>query len=179
MPTSMNIPTIVELRRLPLRAMVAYAVQSARRVFDELRGLLPERALREAMDVAERVAYTRESVALTSVTTALVHVSEGLDSAQTARAQIGALVFTSTLMVAYAALDAETEMGDQEYCVSQAARSAANAASRSARIMGNLEEMAPEAIAAARRDYQELLRDVEGRKREEKGEEKGTGHRSI
>src|SRR5437868_1404173 len=55
---SLSLPTAEQLGRLPLRAVVAYAARTARRLSSELRGIVADQILDDLLKLVELVATT-------------------------------------------------------------------------------------------------------------------------
>src|SRR5258707_187438 len=55
---SVSLPTVEQLERLPLRAVVAYAARTARRLSSELRGIVTDELLDELLVLVELVSTT-------------------------------------------------------------------------------------------------------------------------
>lgn len=51
-----SLPVAGELEKLPLRAVVAYAARTARRLSSELRGVIPQETLEDALGLVDSVA---------------------------------------------------------------------------------------------------------------------------
>lgn len=156
------LPTAEELARLPLRAVVAYAARTARRVSSELHGVVPDQLLDEALRLVEAVSAIDQIEQVDKAS--LVHAGERVVTAYAAAPagvkspQRFLMVFSvvqAGLAAVYAIL-AALNPGSARHQMKRAAQDAERAA-RPIRALSAAGSLA--AMQAARRDYETLVRE--------------------
>lgn len=156
------LPTVKQLEKLPMRAIVAYAARTARRVSAEFRGIVPDHILDDALRLVESVSTThligevdQASVIRASerVVAAYVDAPAGMKSQEKNR------MLFSLVQAALAAIHALEAAVDPSNACYQMKR-ASEAAQRAVRPIEALSSGAASAASeAARRDYEILLRE--------------------
>jgi hypothetical protein len=157
-----SLPTAEELEKLSLRAVVVFAARTARRISSELRGVVPDHLLDDALRLAEAVA-TRDLIAEidpASVVSAAERVAAGYADSPTAvqspkRFSIVFALIHTALAAMYAILAAK----DPNNARHQMRRAAENAQRAIRPIKALDSKVADIAIEAARQDYEILLRE--------------------
>jgi len=152
-----NLPTVEELQRLPLRAIAAYAARAARRVRPVVSGVIEDDIIEEALSVIENVAPAERLDLLDAASACLAasRVGGAADALTTSTQQLAAIGIMSAAGTAYAVLQGAMEPKRRGYYAGHAARGA----DRAARTCDVLEETtARAAVEAARRDYEVLLK---------------------
>jgi hypothetical protein len=155
------LPTPDELERLPLRAVVAYAARTARRVSFALRGVVAEEILDHLLELIDAVSTTSLIVDLrrAPLANAVERLAEAYGAAPAgAKSPEKFLIVFSLVHAALAAMSALEAAVDPSSARRQM-KSAAKEAQRTARQVRALDdELAGLAAEAARQDYEILLR---------------------
>jgi hypothetical protein len=154
------LPTANELGRLPVRAIVAYAARTARRVSAEFRGEVADEIIDDALRLIDSVSTKLIIVDIDRV--ALIRASERVVAAYQAVSDTTAIPkvrllfsFVQAALAAMYAVDAAATPHDATRRVMRVA----HAAERAVRPIGSLKgEAANAAQKAARHDYDVLLR---------------------
>ena len=157
-----QLPTTEELERLTLRSVVAYAVRTARRITRGLHGIVADDLIADALKLAQDVSTSNfvgeidlHAVisAAESVTAAYADAPADLQSLERFRIVFSLAHVAQTAM--YAVLAAENAGGARHQM-----KRAAEEAQRAIHLIEVLSGTArDEAQAAARRDYDVLLRE--------------------
>ena len=152
-----KLPTAEQLKRLPLRAVAAFAARAARRVARELRGAIDEELMERALSSIESVASSERLDRLDAASACLLgsRLAGAAAALKTPKQRLSALPVLSGIRAAYAVLQSAAEPERAEYYAAYAAR----AAERAARAADVLDEpVALAATNAAGADYEMLLR---------------------
>lgn len=155
------LPTSEELERLPMRAVVAYAARTTRRLCLTLRNVIPDEILDETLQLLEALpnADLVRDVAPGSIMDAATRVTDAYMNAPENVKSRGR--FLVVFAVGHAAMAAEHLLQAALY-PSEARyqmKRVATEAQRTVRLIGVLEkEAAPKAAQAACQDYEILLR---------------------
>lgn len=158
MPSDMTqLPSAIEIEKLPLRAIVGYAISCARRLTSELRGIAPAGVVDRALSLAEEVVFAQrpELVNAASILLAGADVAEAASTLETAKQRLAALAVIGATNAAYHAIEGAADPRGLRYNVGFAAR-AAEGAGRAALILE--EQAAACAVRAARKHYECLLK---------------------
>lgn len=155
------LPTALELEKLPIRAVVAYAARTARRVSSEFRGIVADDILDDALRHVDSVSMTHHlgEVDPASVITASERVIAAYVAAPASMKSVEKFrMLFSLVHAALTAMNALLAASNPSIARHQMER-AAHAAQRAARPLESLSgEAATAAREAARRDYDILLR---------------------
>jgi hypothetical protein len=157
-----RLPTITELAKLPMRAIIAYAARTARRVSQRFRGIVADDTLDTSLQLIDAVTTTPAIRDLDQVS--VIRAAEGVVAAYEAapaHLQSGEkdLLVFSLVQAALAAtnvIEAALDPGKAGYHMLRAARESQLAVDPIRRLGGGA---AREAINAAREDYDRLLRE--------------------
>ena len=159
-PTSVvNLPTVRQLEKLPLRAVVAYAAKGARRVSSLLYDFVEMQIIEEALSIAEKVASTGQLDQLDAASTLRVAASvaeaaAAFDEDVPERLHFAAQSVRSATWAAYCVIEAAGRPEKARHYATLTAE-AAKIAVNAAEILD--ESAAAAAINAAKRDYDILL----------------------
>jgi hypothetical protein len=159
------LPTAQELEKLPLRAVVAYAARTSRRLSAELRGIVADDILEDALRLVEAVpaAEVMAGVDKASVIRAVGKVAAAYADAPTNLKSVVRFhtVFSMThaAETAMFAIIAATDPDNAHHQMKLAADEAERAV-RSIEVLNSTAARA--AIKAARQDYEILLRESGG-----------------
>ena len=152
------LPTSEDLTKLPLRAIVAYAVRTARRISFELRGVVAEHLMDELLCLVE-TALTTESIAGADKTLVLVaadHVAAAFTAAPVSvQSAEKALLIFSLVQASLTAMHAVLAVEDSKNARSHA-KKAAECAQKTASPIKSLGNET--ALQAAQQDYASLVR---------------------
>lgn len=156
------LPTVKDLEKLPLRAVVAYAARTACRISAEFRGIVADDVLDDALRLVDIVSTTHhlDEVDPASVIRASERVVAAYESAPASLQSVEKFrMLFSLVHAALAAMYALLAAVDPDNARHQMER-AAQAAQRAVRPIEALNsEAASAASEAARRDYDILLRE--------------------
>jgi hypothetical protein len=156
----LTLPTVEELEKLPMRAVVAYAARTARRVRSELRGIVGDDILEEALRLVETVTTSGQIGRLDSA--AVITASERVASAYADASDdmkspakfLLVFCFVQAALCAMYVIDAAVDPSNARHQM----KSAAEAAKRAVAPIEALDAVASDAARnAARRDYEKLL----------------------
>jgi hypothetical protein len=159
---STSLPTVDELKKLPIRAIVAYAARNARRIAQEFRGIIGDAILDEALELTESVGTADLicEIDASSVVSAAQRVvaafAEAPESMKTAQKL---LLLFSQVQAGMAAMDAILAAKQPSYAPRLMETIAANAQRGSQSILALDNQAANAAKEAARRDYDILLKE--------------------
>ena len=155
------LPTAEELEKLPLRAVVAYAARTTRRLSSALQGVVPDEVLNDALRLVDVVSAAKLicGVDQVSVITAAEHVAEAYAAAATDVKSLEKFrIVFSFIHAALAAMHAVEAAANPERARHEM-NLAARAAERAVRPIDALGDISSRAAAeAARQDYDVLLR---------------------
>jgi len=161
-----GLPTAEELERLPLRAIVAYAARTANRISSELRGVIADDILDDALRLVVAVSTASDIGKVDAAS--LIRASERFTSAYAnaplrLRSKKKLFIVTSLIHAALAGMDALIAAEDfrrEPENVRYQMRCAAQSAERATRPIKALTPKAAQtATEAARKDYDILLRE--------------------
>jgi hypothetical protein len=156
-----SLPTVKELEKLPLRAVVAYAARTARRISSELRGIVADDILEDALRHVETVltADLIGEIDQASVISAGERVAAAYaDAPASVKSPQSDLKVFSLVQAALAAMYAIEGACDPSNARHQIKR-AAQAAQRAVRCIQALDSSVASVVGeAARQDYNILLR---------------------
>jgi hypothetical protein len=155
------LPTAQELERLPVRAVVAYAARAARRISSQLRGIVADELLDDALRLSQSLSTTDAigEVDSASVVAAAERVAGAYANAPaTLQSPTRFFMVTSLTHAALATMYAALAADDPGYARHNMKRAAENAERATRPINALSSEDADLAMEAARRDYQVLLR---------------------
>lgn len=155
-----SLPTVEELEKLPLRAVVAYAARTARRLSEELRGIVADDILDDALRLIDTVSTTYHvgEIDKASVIRAAGRIATAYAAApadlKSAEKFLVVFSMTHAAEAAMFALLAAAEPGNavrwRKDAVEEAQRTVC-----CIRVLSS--EAAPAARKAARRDYEIML----------------------
>lgn len=155
------LPTAKELEKLPMRAVVAYAARTARRVSSELRGIVADDILDDALRLVDTVSttYLIGEVDQASVIRAGERVAAAYAAAPDGMKSIDKFYLVFSLIQAALAATSAIEAALNPSSARHQMKSAAQEAQRAVRPIEALSSGAASAATeAARRDYDILLR---------------------
>jgi hypothetical protein len=155
------LPTAKELEKLPLRAVVAYAARTARRVCAEFRGIVADGILDDALRLVKSVSTTPfiGEVDQASVIRASERVVAAYEAAPAGMKSVERFRMLFSLVQAALAAVQALEAGANPRNARHQMERAAQAAERAVRPVEELSGgPAGKALEAARRDYDILLR---------------------
>ena len=154
-----RMPTAQDLEKLPIRAVVAYASRTARRLSSKLRSVIADDILDDALRLVDSVSmsYSIGDVDAASVLRASARVVEAYSAVPEEMKSLekSRIVF-SMVEAAQSAMRAVEAAADPANARHQM-KYAAGAAQRATRDFAALDEGAAAAAEAARRDYETLL----------------------
>ncbi len=152
-----DLPATQELEKLPLRAVVAYASRTARRVSSELRGMVPDDVLDESLQLIEAVTTTADvrvvdpaAVVQSAERVAAAYASAPEEIKSLAKFRI-VFPITQAAIAAMSTCQAAIDPANTPLYMKRTVE----AARRAARAVEALDDAC--ATAAARRDYETLL----------------------
>ena len=158
---STKLPTARELEKLPMRAVVAYASRTARRLSADLRGVVPDELLDKMFETLDPVSKnylirgSDEASALNAARDIIAAYAAAPSDLQSLKKF---LIVFSILDAAFAAMGTVVAAVDPD-TICHRMKSVAKAAEKAARHIRVLEPAAvATATAAARQDYELLLR---------------------
>jgi hypothetical protein len=159
---NVSLPTAKELEKLPLRAVVAYAARTARRLSSELRDVVADDILEEALRLVDTVTVADPIIQVDPAS--VVRASENVTSAYEAapgdmKSVVKLRMVFSLAHAALAAMYAVLAAEDRSHARHNMKR-AAEDAQRAIRPVNALTSNAASLAAqAARRDYDVLLQE--------------------
>jgi hypothetical protein len=154
----MQPPSAEQLQQLPLRAIVAYAARSAKRIAIVLRGVLPDEVINDALDKAE-LFVTQDCINPSDAEAVLLAASRVASASSELRSKSDSVAYAALSVFAVAtacgfAIAATTGTEQSRAYRNWAAFHAASAAS----FAKALEESAAQAaLTASATDYETLL----------------------
>jgi hypothetical protein len=151
-----TLPTSKDLEKLPLRAIVAYAARTARRVSTALRGLIPDEVLDNVLDRTDQVFQTPflSDIDLSSLSYAVADLYGALSKTRNAGdGHVAGLCISRSATVAKELVG----IGLDPWRANSHVCRVANKAELAVSTIDVLYKGATEAIAAANRDYEILL----------------------
>jgi hypothetical protein len=157
---SASLPTLQELEKLPMRAVVAYAARTARRLTSELRGIVADEILDDALRLIGCVATNRVLAEIDPAS--VVRAGERVASAYAAapdsvKSQKAFRIVFSLAQATLAGMYVLLAVIDPSSAQHQM-KSVAQTAERAVRPIGALDSQAADAARnAARRDYEILV----------------------
>jgi hypothetical protein len=157
-----SLPTAMELERFPMRAVVAYAARTARRVSAEFRGIVADDILDDALRLVDSVTTTHllGEIDWASVVRASERVVAAYDAAPAGMQSIEKdFLMFSVVQAALAAMHALLAAADPSNARHQMKRAATAAQRAVAPIQALSSGAASSAREGARRDYEILLQE--------------------
>ena len=155
------LPTAEELEKLPMRAVVAYAARTARRLSSELRGVIEVEILDDALRLVDAVSTADRigEIDQVSVIAAAERVAEAYATAPAITKSLKQFrIVFSLVQAALAAMNAIAAAVAPQRARYDMKR-AATSAERAVRPIDALDELAARsATEAARQDYETLVR---------------------
>ena len=152
------LPTANELERLPLRAVVAYAARSVRRLSAELRGLVADDIVENVLTQVDAVCtyYFLGELDQSALYSAAADVAGAMSTITPPAKIIIGLSLTRLATAASMVIEAAEDATRADRCMARAAKRAEKAVQA---IKALDDAAAATASAAAREDYEILLRE--------------------